>query len=691
MAAPNYPAANLLGRETSPYLLQHRDNPVHWRAWGEAAFAEAKARDVPILLSVGYAACHWCHVMAHESFEDAPTAALMNELFVNVKVDREERPDIDQIYMTALHLMGEQGGWPLTMFLTPDGQPFWGGTYFPPEARYGRPSFQDVLRSLSQAWKDKRQQVAENVTTMLEALKARETSSPGGRVEMPVLNRIASHLAGMFDPVHGGLKGAPKFPQSSILELLWRAYLRQRRTDEATAATLHGAVITTLDRMSQGGIYDHLGGGFARYSTDAVWLAPHFEKMLYDNAQLIDVLTLVWQETKSPLYELRVAETIGWLKREMMAEGGCFAATLDADSEGEEGKFYVWTAAEIDHLLGPDAAVFKEAYDVHPGGNWEGHTILNRSKTMLLGDAAHEARLAKARHVLFETRHQRVPPGRDDKVLADWNGLMIEALARAGFAFGRAEWVTLGEQAFKGVMTHLRAPDGERDAGRLRHSFRQGRAQHVGMLDDYANMARAAVALYEVTGAAVYLEHAEKLVADADRWYWDPSGGGYFFTAADASTLITRTKTAHDNATPSGNGVMAQTLARLFILTGKTAYRDRAEAVIGAFAGELNQNFFPLSTLLNAADLLERPLQAALIGRPADVDAEGLLRALASAASLPNLVLQIVPPGSALPSSHPAHAKGTLGGRATVYLCDGPVCSAPLTDPAALAEDLKTR
>ena len=687
--ASTFPAANLLGRETSPYLLQHAHNPVHWRSWGEAAFAEAKARNVPILLSVGYAACHWCHVMAHESFEDDETASVMNELFVNVKVDREERPDVDQIYMNALHLMGEQGGWPLTMFLTPDGRPFWGGTYFPVESRYGRPGFKDVLRSISAAWTEKRDQVDQNVGTLVEALQAREKSSPGGRVERPVLDRIAKHFAGMFDPVHGGLKGAPKFPQSSILELLWRAYVRAGRSPDVTA--LRDAVVVTLDRMCQGGIYDHLGGGFARYSTDAVWLVPHFEKMLYDNAQLIELLALVWQETKSPLYEARVAETVGWLKREMMAEGGCFAATLDADSEGEEGKFYVWTEAEIAGLLGADAAFFKEAYDVHPGGNWEEHTILNRSKKMLLGDAAHEARLAKCRKVLFDARAKRIPPGRDDKVLADWNGLMIAALARAGFVFGHADWVALAGQALAGVLTHLRAPAGERDAGRLRHSFRQGRAQHTAMLDDYANMARAATVLYEVTGAGIHLEQAEQLVADADRWYWDQAGGGYFFTASDASTLITRTKTAHDAATPSGNGVMAETLARLYALTGKSAYRDRAEAVVGAFSGELAQNFFPLATLLNAADFMAKPLQIAVVGRAGEAATDGLLRALAVTASVPNLVLQIVPPGADLPPSHPAHAKGALGGKPTVYVCEGPVCSAPLTDPVALAEDLKAR
>jgi uncharacterized protein YyaL (SSP411 family) len=689
MIAPAFPAENLLGRETSPYLLQHKNNPVHWRAWGEPAFAEAKARDVPVLLSVGYAACHWCHVMAHESFEDDGTAKLMNELFVNVKVDREERPDVDTIYMNALHLMGEQGGWPLTMFLTPDGEPFWGGTYFPVEPRYGRPNFKQVLQALSSAWKDKRDEVKQNSSTLVAALKERGASESGERIEPQILDRIANHLSQGIDPTHGGLKGAPKFPQCSILELLWRAWLRSGR--HAGGAHLRHAVTVSLDRMSQGGIYDHLGGGFARYSTDARWLVPHFEKMLYDNAELVELLTLVWQGMQSPLYEARVTETVGWLTREMSAEANAFASSLDADSEGAEGKFYIWTEEEIDRVLGDDAALFKEQYDVLPEGNWENHTILNRSKKMLLGDAAHEAKLTACREKLLAARDKRIRPGRDDKVLADWNGLMIAALARAGFAFGRREWIGLAGRAFDGILKNHRAPADAPDAGRLRHSFRQGRAQHRALLDDYANMARAGVAIYEVTGEAKYLAAAEALVADADRWYWDDKAGGYFFTASDARDLLTRTKTAHDAPTPSGNGIMAHTLGRLHFLTGKTAYLDRAAATIGAFAGEIGKNFFPLSTLLNAAEFLERPLQIAVIGKTGSPDTEAILRVIATAASLPNLVLQIVSPGAELPDGHPARGKGQIDGKATAYVCEGPMCSAPLTDTAALAQDLKGR
>ena len=683
------PPENLLKHETSPYLLQHANNPVHWRAWNDAALAEAKATNTPILLSIGYAACHWCHVMAHESFEDAPTAGLMNQLFINIKIDREERPDLDAIYQTALAMMGEQGGWPLTMFLTPDGAPFWGGTYFPSESRYGRPAFRDVLAGISEAYRSKPDQVRQNVDALTRALGERAASLAGGAVPLSAIDQVAERISQEIDGVHGGIGGAPKFPQVSILELLWRAHLR--RKGDSVGADLGHAVTLTLDRMCQGGIYDHLGGGFSRYSTDARWLVPHFEKMLYDNAQLVEFLTLVWQETKSPLYAARVAETIDWLAREMIAEGGAFAATLDADSEGEEGKYYVWTQDEIDRLLGADAALFNDAYDVDPAGNWEGRTILNRSKRLLLGDPAHEAKLARARAVLLGARISRVPPARDDKVLADWNGLMIAALARAGSAFARPDWIELGARAFGAVVRLLGSPGSDGGAARLSHSCRQGRRQSVAMLDDYADMARAAVALYEASGTPEYLTHARAWVALADRHYWDAGGGGYFYTAEDARDLIARTKHAHDNATPAGNGVMAHVLARLHLLTGAPAYRDRAEAVIGAFSGEIQRNFFPLSTLLNAAAFLARPLQLAIVGAREDGRTEALLRAAATAASLPNLVTMIVPPDAALPDGHPAHGKGLVAGAPAAYVCDGPVCSAPLGEPAALAAELQRR
>src|SRR5215471_18088851 len=432
---------NRLGNATSPYLLQHKYNPVDWWTWGPEALAEAKRSGKPILLSVGYAACHWCHVMAHESFEDEATARVMNALFVNIKVDREERPDIDQIYMWALHSLGEQGGWPLTMFLTPAGEPVWGGTYFPPTSRYGRPAFVDVLREVARLFKEEPGKIEQNRSALMTRLA--ETARPAGKVTIgvPELDRVVRSIVGAIDSTHGGLRGAPKFPQCSMLEFLWRAGLRGSASIGATAFE---AVELSLNRMCEGGIYDHLGGGFSRYSVDERWLVPHFEKMLYDNAQLLELLALAYLRTGRELYHQRAKETVGWLEREMLTGEGVFSASLDADSEGEEGKFYVWSAAEIEQILGPEnAAFFSQFYDVTPGGNFEGHNILNRLKALdeppgetpggikpnsMLQNArsmADEARLAALREKLFAVRSKRVPPGLDDKVLADWNGLMI--------------------------------------------------------------------------------------------------------------------------------------------------------------------------------------------------------------------------------------------------------------------------
>ncbi|MGK9165963.1 thioredoxin domain-containing protein [Inquilinus limosus] len=670
---PNRLAPNRLAGETSPYLLQHADNPVDWQPWGPEAFARARAENKPVLLSVGYAACHWCHVMAHESFEDPATAAVMNDLFVSIKVDREERPDVDTIYQTALAMLGQQGGWPLTMFLTPEGKPFWGGTYFPPTSRWGRPGFTDVLRALAAAYANEPEKVTGNVAALTEALAKHSENTPGAGLDRDVLDQVAERLAGQFDPLWGGMRGAPKFPQPSILELLWRGWCRSRRPE------WRDAVLRTLTAMSQGGLYDHLGGGFARYSTDEEWLAPHFEKMLYDNAQLIDLLTLAWQETRDPLYAARVAETVTWVEREMIAEGGAFAATLDADSEGEEGRFYVWTEAEIDAALGERAAAFKQAYDVTPDGNWEGKTILNRRRDPALRDAETEAALAADRAVLLEHRGVRVRPGWDDKVLADWNGLMAAALARAALAFDRPEWLALAETAFAAVVRQLGQGD------RLAHAWRRGKATAPGLLEDYADMAAAALALHEATETAAYLDHAKRWTAVLDTHFWDAGRGGYFLTADDGETLIVRTKSAYDAAVPAGNGTMLGVLTQLHHLTGDQLYALRADSLIAAFTGELQRNFIPLATWLNRAEDRMEPLQIVVIGPKDDPATRALLRAV-HGRSLPGRMLLRLDPGTALPEGHPAAGKAMLDGRPTAYLCRGPVCQAPVTEPDALLD-----
>ena len=670
---------NTLGTATSPYLLQHRENPVHWQQWSPETLAAAKAAQKPILLSVGYAACHWCHVMARESFEDPAIAALMNEHFISIKIDREERPDLDAIYQHALALLGEQGGWPLTMFLTPAGEPFWGGTYFPPTPRFGRPGFPDVLRTLAEVWRNEPDKVEKNVGALRDALARIAAPQRGGMIARETMDRVAERLTQEVDPVDGGIGGAPKFPQVGIFELIWRGY---RRTGDAA---MRDAVIRTLDHIAQGGIYDHVGGGFARYTVDRRWLVPHFEKMLYDNAQLVELMTEVWKETRSPLYEQRICETIEWLAREMTLEEGGFFSSLDADSEHEEGKFYVWQESEIDKLLGARSPFFKRLYDVTPQGNWEEKNILNRLRSMALLDEKEEADLAADRAVLFRARAERVRPGLDDKILADWNGLMIAALAKAGAVFDRPDWLDLAVAAFNFVTTNMMRED-----GRLAHAWREGVAAHPASIDDYADLARSALALFETTGVPDYLAQAERWVEVLDRHYWDSSGDGYFFAADDTSDVITRAKTAHDGPVPSGNGTMVAVLARLFFLTGKEAYREKAARTVAAFSGELQRNFFPLAALINGAELLERGVQVVLRGDREAEDTQTLLRA-AYGASLPNLVLQVIGADDALPADHPASGKGMIAGKATAYVCEGPVCSLPLTDAASLAEDLRRR
>lgn len=671
---------NRLARETSPYLQQHRHNPVDWFPWGQEALDKAQRENKPILLSVGYAACHWCHVMAHETFENAEIAERMNRLFVNIKVDREERPDLDGIYQSALALLGEQGGWPLTMFLTPDGEPFWGGTYFPATARFGRPGFVDVLDAMSQAYHDKPEAVQQNVAALREALQKLSEPQPGGGISLRSHDLAARSLVRHIDPVEGGLGSAPKFPQPPILKLLWLAGIRGGRDEE------RNAVLRTLERMSQGGLYDHLGGGYARYATDDKWLVPHFEKMLYDNAQILDLLNEAWKETGHTLFALRIRETVDWLLREMRAERepggpicGGFASSLDADSEGEEGRFYVWSEAEIDRILGPDSAVFKQVYDVQPGGNWEGKTILNRSKHSEFRSDEEEEQLAQARARLFRERSKRVRPGWDDKVLADWNGLTISALARVGFTFAEPEWLKAAQDAFAFVQNEMS------DGTRLYHSWRHGQLRHKGLLDDYAQMTAAALTLYEITGDTPYLVQAESW-ADSIEVHFRDKTGGYFITADDSDDVVIRPKNAHDNAVPSGNGTLADVLARLYHLTGQKRYLQSCEELLAAFSGELERTVFPYATFLNSAVMLQDALQL-VVFTGEDGKQNGLLKTIALT-SAPNRVLLQPRTQEQLPSTHPAAGKAALNGRETVYLCRGQSCSLPLQDKAELRQAL---
>ncbi len=665
---------NRLGEATSPYLIQHRDNPVAWQPWDEAALAAARAQDKPILLSIGYAACHWCHVMAHESFENPQIAAQMNDQFVNIKVDREERPDLDQIYQHALALLGQHGGWPLTMFLTPAGEPFWGGTYFPPESRYGRPGLPEVLETVSRIWTGDRDKVVSNTTALKEALASLARPDAGPALAPAVRDQTARRLVQAFDTIHGGLGGAPKFPQAPVLDLVWRHALANG--DEAA----RHAVLHTLTNICQGGIYDHLGGGFARYAVDGFWLVPHFEKMLYDNAQLLTLLADAYAETQTPLFRARAVETVGWLAREMRV-GDAFASSLDADSEGEEGKYYVWQAAEVDRLLGAEAARFRLAYGITDGGNWEGKTVLNRLHQPALLPAAEEAALRRSADVLLAARAERVPPGRDDKVLADWNGLTVAALARAAGVFDRPDWLERAERAFGFVTGTMMTGD------RLVHSWRAGRSLALAFLDDYANMAAAALALFEHTAAPGYLEQAERWIARLDADYLDPEAGGYFQVPVAAHDVLVRTKNAQDGPTPAGNGVLLGVLARLHLVTGERRYLQRAEQLRTAFAGEAMRNPAAHAALLSATVWLDRPVQIVITGALEDPACQALRR-IALAAALPEASLVCLPPGQSLPETHPAAGKTQVDARPTVYVCPGQTCQPPITDPTALASAL---
>jgi uncharacterized protein YyaL (SSP411 family) len=664
---------NLLAGETSPYLLQHADNPVHWRPWGAAALAEAKRRDCPILLSIGYAACHWCHVMAHDSFENLETAQVMNELFVNIKVDREERPDIDHIYMTALHALGQQGGWPLTMFLTPDGKPMIGGTYWPPEPRWGRPSFRQVLQSVDAAWRTQRDRMESRGLMLTDHLAKLSELSAGPGVTPTDLARVGDALLSAVDPIHGGLRGAPKFPNAPIFRFFWNEMFRRR--DPAFGK----AVRTMLEAMNGGGIYDHLGGGYARYSTDAEWLVPHFEKMLYDNAQILELLALVHSLWPDPIFADRARETVGWLMREMRV-GDAFAASLDADQDGEEGLFYVWTGDEIDTALGQAAPRFNAAYDVTRQGNWEGRTVLRRTSPR--GSAEEEAELAASRAKLFAVREKRPKPGRDDKVLADWNGLAIAALVRASAAFGEPDWLATARSAFHFVFKVMRGGD-----RRLLHAWREGHPGARALLDDYASMARAALALFEASGEPRDLDAAQRLAAEALDLFGDGAGGVYL-TASDAADVPgARPRQSHDGATPSGVGLLAESFVGLSHLTDEPRWRGAAEALIRAASGA-PEGLGGMPLLLMSADILERGGLIAIDG-PLDDPRARALAELGLRAPDPSLaVLRL---NRSLWPNGPPRADLPQAPEPAAMLCQGQTCSLPVTTPQALKALMEAR
>jgi hypothetical protein len=668
---------NLLADETSPYLRQHKDNPVEWMPWGPAALEKARSENTPILLSVGYSACHWCHVMAHESFEDADTADLMNRHFINIKVDREERPEIDAIYQSALSLMGKAGGWPLTMFLTPEAKPFWGGTYFPPQPRRGMPSFKEVLRGVAENYGREKDKIGHNVESLARALDKIQSSQKGILVHRDMLDKISGNFLNLIDPANGGIGTAPKFPNLTVIGLLWDSYIR------SGDGKYKYAVIHSLTQMCQGGIYDHIGGGFSRYAVDEEWLVPHFEKMLPDNALFIGILTEVYKETKHPLFARRLHETVHWVKEAMTLRNlsySAFAASLDADSEGVEGKYHVWSEAEIDKVLGRDAEMFKKTYDVTKFGNWEKKNILNRLKNPDYLTETEEEQLPSCREKLKTVRDKRIAPARDSKILADWNGLMIAALARAGVALDQPAWVEMAESAFRFVTTNMMDKE-----GRLYHTWCEGRAGHAGLLEDYANILDAALALYDIAPDPALLMQAENWAGILNSAFWDAAHHGYFMTPP-AAELIVRPRSAHDSALPSGNGTLIGVLVRLYYLTGNAAYLDRAEKTAAAFSGEILYHTFPFATLLRQCDFFLNPLFVVIaVGKNGGGEFYEVLKNI----SLPNLIKTTLFPNNIFPQDHPAAGKIPVEGKTTVYVCFGQHCLPPVTDPRELKELLR--
>jgi uncharacterized protein YyaL (SSP411 family) len=669
---------NRLADETSPYLLQHAHNPVDWYPWGPAALDRAKREDKPIFLSIGYAACHWCHVMERESFEDAATAEDLNRDFVAVKVDREERPDLDQVYMAAVQAMTGGGGWPMSVFLTPDGQPFYGGTYFPPQPTHGLPAFRQVLAGVARAWREDRLEVVGSAGRMVAALVEQGRSPAAGPAPThELLDAATAEIERQFDARNGGWGSAPKFPQPMTIE-----YLLRRAATTGDARPL-AVARRSLDAMADGGIHDQLGGGFHRYATDAIWLVPHFEQMLYDNAQLARAYTRAWEATGDERYREVAAGTLDYLLRELRRDDGTVAASQDADTDGEEGGTFVWTAAEVREILGDDAPAFSAAYDVTDDGNWEGRTILRR--VIPAGDEEFEARLADARARLLDVRQRRRQPARDDKALAAWNGLGVAALADAGRAFGESRYTDAAAAAADQVLAGLRRPD-----GRLGRSWKDGRSTGEGVLEDYADLADGLLALYEATFDERWFVAARDLADQLLAHFADPPGG-FFDTADDHEALVTRPKDVQDNATPAGSSMAASVLVRLAALTGESRYREAADAAIATVTPFLARYPTGFANWLSAAHLAVEGIdELAIVGDQADPQTQHLVVAGYAAArgAGRNLVVAVSakPDASAVPL---IAGRTRIDGRPTAYLCRNFACRLPVTDAAALAAEFE--
>ncbi len=661
---------NRLIHESSPYLLQHAHNPVDWYPWGDEAFARAKAEDKPVLVSIGYSACHWCHVMEHESFEDEAVAAIQNDNFINIKVDMEERPDVDQIYMNFVQMTTGRGGWPMNVFLTPEKLPFFGGTYFPPSPRYGMPSWKQILISISEAFRERRDELQESAEHIVSELRKMSVVEPAtGSLSPEMLDAAFVSFTRTFDAVNGGFGGAPKFPAAMSLEFLLRDH---HRTGDDKALAM---VTYSLEKMARGGIYDQLGGGFHRYAVDAVWLVPHFEKMLYDNAQLIRVYLHTYQVTGDEFFKRIAVECLEYVCREMLDPSGGFYSTQDADSEGEEGKFFVWTPEEICEVLGEDLGrEFGRAFDVTAGGNFEGHNILNIKDPAVAG----EGRFASARKRLFEHREKRIKPFRDEKILTAWNGLMLAAFADAGGVLGDDRYLSIAKKNAGFILTELQMD------GRLVRTWKEGKAKLNGYVEDYANVADGLVELFQVSGDVEYLSEAKRLADVMITEFWDAECGGFFFTSNDHEQLVVRNKDLYDNATPSGNSVAADVLLKLAKLTGEDKYERFAVTVLRLTASQIRRHPQGFGRALSALEFhLEQSIEIVIVGEKGNE-----LERIALAGYHPDAVVVLGRGGDdhGLPL---LVDRSAIGGEPTAYVCRDHVCQRPVTNGAELKSAIR--
>ena len=685
------PRPNRLARETSPYLLQHASNPVNWYPWGAEAWEHARAADKPVLVSIGYAACHWCHVMERESFENHEIANRQNELVISIKVDREERPDVDEVYMEAVQMLRGQGGWPLNVFCLPDGRPFFGGTYFPPVGRMGMPSWPEVLDAVSDAYRNRREELTDQAGRITDQLGGQVQAEPFSGAPDPAvsLRAAAAAISANYDAVHGGFGGAPKFPQPFYLRLLMHhAVVNQ---DDAARAQ----VVASLRKMAEGGLYDQVGGGFHRYSVDEHWLVPHFEKMLYDNALLAPLYLDAWRITGDAFFRRIAVETLDYLLRDMQTPEGAFYASTDADSDGTEGAFFVWAWEELLDVLGPrEAGIVARRYGATPAGNFEGKNILHLAQPLSavaaaavaageieVEDAAAAERevatiIDRARARLFDVREERTPPATDTKVIAAWNGMTLDALARGGAILNEPAYLRAAERAADFLLGTLRTRDG------LRRIYAGGRASITAFLDDYAALADGLLSVYEATGNERWYQEAEALARDMLAKFWHAEDGGFTTTGADNEPLIARHRPFQDGATPSGNSLAGRLLARLYALTGDGTVADRAEALARAFSPVLDRAPAAMAELTLARDWLGRHLAVAVVGDPAAPATQALLDVIHDGLPRPTVVMRRAPGVRTLVPQ--LRDKDPLGGEPTAYVCRGFTCSAPVTDPGVL-------